>query len=116
MYSMLLQVALEQEPEGGPAASPAEALGRVLRRRAQIDPDRPPQWASSYDAMIDSLSYDVALVQLASLVGIECEISNFDQAGSERSRLERDLVKRGLPLDALVDSSDSGTGSQTNPF
>jgi len=108
MYSMLLAAALDREAETVSPKSTAEALVRVLRCR-DVDVSRTSQWGSSYDRTIDSVSYDVALVQLARLVGVDCDVTRFDQAGLARSHLVQELLARGLPVLDAIDSSGEGS-------
>jgi hypothetical protein len=112
MYSMLLAAALDREAETVSPKSTAEALARVLRCRPHADASRTPQRGSNYDRTIDSLSYDVALVQLARLVGVDCDVSQFDQAGLARSLLIQEFLALGLPLFDAVDSSREGGRSE----
>jgi hypothetical protein len=42
------------------------------------------------------VAYDVALLELAEVMGIETDLSRFEQPRLERARLERELRERGI--------------------
>jgi hypothetical protein len=56
-------------------------------------------WASI--AIADQLSYDTALVGLASSLRIPCDLDNFESPEVERNRLEAALMSRGFDLDTF---------------
>lgn len=47
----------------------------------------------------DQLAYDLALMELSRLLGIECEVLRFNQPQRERDRLENELASRGIHLE-----------------
>ena len=58
------------------------------------------------DALSRELDYDVALITLARLLGVDSDIESFDQPQKERSRLEQALVDHGIRLDELEGNVD----------
>ena len=57
-------------------------------------------------AIADQLSYDVALIQLASSVGIPCGLDRFERPDVERKRLESALRSHGFDVEGLdIDQS-----------
>jgi hypothetical protein len=106
MYAQLLGAALGRAPSIEEAVTMGEALAELLRCRRRLvtnDPTAGPDWVPA--AVADQLAYDVALIRVARRYGVECELRNFAQPGSERRRLELALTSRGLRLDA----SDEGS-------
>jgi hypothetical protein len=102
MYTQLLTAALNQRtPAGARAATELGALDEVLRCRGELpegvppeqDPDRVPV------VLARQISYDVALLELARVVGIEAGPSRFEQPQQERARLENALRERGISLE-----------------
>lgn len=107
MYSQLLASALDldQPSEGEPTTS--AALVHLLRCRGQLTGSLWPQRGKegSYVNLIGHLAYDVALIRLARLLGLECGAEEFDLPEKARARLEGALSTRGIPLDEI-----EGTG------
>ena len=54
------------------------------------------------------VAYDLALIDLAGSVGIDCDTASFDQPQRRRVELERELISRGIAVDEL--------GQQANPI
>ena len=57
------------------------------------------------------IGYDVALLELAGLLGIESDPSRFSQPRQERARLEQALRDRGIDLEASGDMGPVVTGT-----
>ena len=76
---------------------------RLLQCRGRTDGVRGESGDSggAPDALSRELEYDVALINLARLVGIHSQVEAFDQPQKERSRLEQALVDHGIRLDEL---------------
>ena len=75
------------------------ALDEVLRRRGELedvpagtDPDAVPT------VLAREIGYDVALLELAEVLGIETDPSRFEQPKQERARLEWAIRDRGLTV------------------
>jgi hypothetical protein len=101
MYSQLIGAALDlaQDSDGQPTTS--AALANLLRCRVQLgeDPGSDGGLEGVYGSVADHLAYDVALMELARLLGVECDASEFDRPETARARLERILTGRGIRLD-----------------
>ena len=83
------------------------AVAEVQRCRSQLErgaPDVDPDTVSA--ALALQIGYDVALLRLAGLVGIESDPSRFDRPYDERTRLEGALAERGISL------RENGAGSE----
>ena len=100
MYTHLLDAAYgRRDPVPG---SPTEhsALVAVRRRRGELAQGGPPP--SDPDAvpvvLARQISYDVALLELADLLGIETHPSRFERPWQERARLEQALREHGYAL------------------
>src|SRR5579864_2376776 len=97
MYTQLLRAALDQAHPPGGHSTKGEALANVLERRndlgAYLSSHPGSNWASG--AVADQLAYDIALIDIASQLGIDVDLNGFDQPENERARLERALLDRG---------------------
>jgi hypothetical protein len=103
MYSHLLESALAEVPTSQHHASPADALAELVLCRSRLrsgaaieDPAE-----SVHAAVAVQLSYDVALVELARRLDIDCDLSAFDQPLKQRSRLEQALLSRGIDVETF---------------
>jgi hypothetical protein len=112
MYTHLLDAAFEQR--GPVLVRPSEdnALDTVRRRRGELACYTPP--ATGPDAvpavLAREISYDVALLELAEVLGIETDPSRFEQPRHERARLEQLFSDMGIVLQRLPDAEDATTG------
>ena len=89
MYTQLLDAALHQLSIDGSGEDVAVAVAEVQRYRNQLEratPDVDPDTVSA--ALALQIGYDVALLRLAELVGIDSDPSRFDRPQLERTRLE----------------------------
>jgi hypothetical protein len=48
-----------------------------------------------------AVAYDIALIELAHSVGLDCDPRTFDQPECRRTELRRELISRGIRLDKL---------------
>ncbi len=106
MYTHLLDAAYgHRAPVPG---SPTEhsALAAVRRRRGELAQGAPPP--TDPDAvsavLARQISYDVALLELAELLGIETDPSRFERPWHERARLEQALREHGIALHAAPEA------------
>jgi hypothetical protein len=112
MYTHLLDAAFEQR--GPVLVHPSEdnALNTVRRRRGELARHTPP--ATDPDAvpavLAREISYDVALLELAEVLGIETGPSRFEQPQHERARLEQLFSELGIKLGPLPDTEDAASG------
>ncbi len=110
MYALLLDAALARADGSGDELSTGGALAELLRCRGRLGPsptskdDAAPGAAA---AVADQVAYDVSLVRLSRLVGIECDVDRFDRPEIERRRLEAELVASGIDLAELEGSQES---------
>ena len=95
MYTQLLEVAYGQPARG--ETNELHAIDEVVRCRGELDwaptdgePDRVPA------TLAREIGYDVALLQLAGLLGIESDPSRFEQPWRARERLELAFSARGI--------------------
>jgi hypothetical protein len=111
MYTQLLATALQRR-----AADPAErgpTLAEVRRCRTQLEQGTrrsDPDEVSA--ALALHIGYDIALLRLTGLVGIDSEPEFFDPPLQERSRLEDALAALGLAITSSSGRQNglSGTG------
>jgi hypothetical protein len=108
MYSQLLDAALEQRPRHASDPSPnhaVEAVEEVRRCREELELGVPEHNADTVPAILAlQIGYDVALLELAEVVGIESAPSRFEQPERERDRLRRALNDVGIDLDVKVEA------------
>jgi len=103
MYSHLLGAALDIVRPPGDEDPTGAALARLLRCRADMSEDRTTgrDGDGTYAALVDNLNYDLALIELARHLGVECDASEFDQPDRARARLEGILSARAIRLDGI---------------
>jgi hypothetical protein len=100
MYTQLLDAALEQRPPSKPEPNRNRAVERVRRRRQELELGVPQHNLDTVPAVLAlQIGYDVALLELAEVVGIESEPSRFEQPERERDRLCQALHSMGIDLD-----------------
>jgi len=105
IYSQLLSAALVQTDGADDDTTTGGALAKVLACRSKLEAEPGARsgsdWAAA--ALADQLAYDMALIGLSRRLGIEFDLSSFDQRQLERNRLERALETRGIALDQLIE-------------
>ena len=105
MYTQLLDAALEQRRPRGPDPSRSHAVEEVRRCREELEHGAPEQGIDTVPAVLAlQIGYDVALLELAEVVGIDSGPSRFDQPERERDRLRRALNDIGINLDVTTDA------------
>jgi hypothetical protein len=106
MYTQLLDAALEQRPPREDSVSRTAAVEEVRRCRDELEVGVPRR--DELDAVPAVLAlqigYDVALLELAAVVGIETGPYRFEQPERERDRLRQALNDVGIRLDTLADA------------
>jgi hypothetical protein len=101
MYTRLLDAALEQRPPRGDGAGREEALDEVRRCGAELEVGLPGGDEDTVSAVLArQVGYDVALLELAAVVGIDSGPSRFEQPERERDRLRTALRDLGIRVDA----------------
>jgi hypothetical protein len=99
MYTQLLDAALHQLSIDESGEDVAVAVADVQRYRNQLEratPDVDPDTVSA--ALALQIGYDVALLRLADLIGIDSDPGRFDRPQLERIRLEGEFTQRGIRL------------------
>ncbi len=100
IYARLLSDALSQRHSDGESSTTADTLAQLVKARDRLNINRSSytesDWAPA--AVADQLAYDVALIELARQLGIEVSLVRYSRPQPERTRLERAVVSRGIPL------------------
>jgi len=100
MYTQLLDAALEQRPPRDPDPSRHHAVEEVRRCHEELELGVPEHNGDTVPAILAlQIGYDVALLELAEVVGIESGPSRFEQPERERDRLRQALNDIGINLD-----------------
>jgi hypothetical protein len=112
MYTHLLDAAYGQRAPVPGSPTEHSALSAVRRCRGELARDTPfPSDPEAVPAVLArEISYDVALLELAELLGIETDPSRFEQPWQERARLEQVLRNQGIALRSLSDAEDPAPG------
>jgi hypothetical protein len=103
MYVQLLDASLDELVSSTDLTAP-DALAELVRRRSSLCAKRASHLEShlpASDSVSDELSYDVALIRLARVLGIACDVKDFERPGHGRARIELNLVSRGIEVDEL---------------
>jgi hypothetical protein len=108
MYTQLLQAAIGEHPAGPPEATTTHAVAEVRRCRVEvgrsvsagIDPDAVPV------ELAQQIGYDVALLRLAAMLGVESDPSRFEQPQLERARLEAMFNELGVNLEPATEAAN----------
>jgi hypothetical protein len=107
MYTQLLSAAMDQCPPEAAAATERGAVDEVLRCRSGLQgapPEADPD--AVYAVLALEVAYDVALLQLARVVGVESDPSRFELPQLERARVQGALRDRGISLGHAVDGDE----------
>jgi hypothetical protein len=107
MYTRLLDAALEQRAPRDDKASRDDALDEVWRCGAELEVGWPGGDVDTVSAVLAlQVGYDVALLELATVMGIDSGPGRFEQPERERNRLRTALRDLGIMVDA-ADASNS---------
>ena len=103
MYTTLLGSALDQRDQSDSSPTIGDLFAQVLRCRSQLADSGilSPRYAKTLGDVASQLEYDVSLISLVRVLGIDFAIERFDNG--ERHLLEGVLVDRGLPLERSDD-------------
>jgi len=112
MYTQLLDAAVGQRAAVPVRADKRSALREVVRCRAQLEEEAPAATDSEAVPVVLSreIGYDVALLELAEVLGIETDTGRFEQPRRERARLEQALLDLGIPLPTTAESGGRAPG------
>ncbi len=98
MYTHLLTAALKERLPAAAEPTAAETLSTLLSCRDRLrSRGKETDWTSG--ALADQVAYDIALIELARCVGIDCGVDAFDQPERRRLELSRELTARGMDMD-----------------
>jgi len=103
MYTHLLGVARGQRGPGERDerdTATLDALAEARRCRGELKAGLPPGLDPDAVPVVLALEigYDVALIELATALGVPTDPSRFEQPERERARLEQELAARGITL------------------
>jgi predicted PP-loop superfamily ATPase len=106
MYTQLLDAAYGERPH---PLEEGTAVAEVLRCRFELEEHVPPGIDPDAVPVVLALQvgYDVALLGLARLVGVETDPGRFEQPQRERQRLEQALRDLGIRLEVPVAEESS---------
>lgn len=101
MYERFLAMALDETSDADDRLTAGEALVQLLLCRSQLHQrsDDPDESSGAASALGEELDYDIALLRLARLLGIQVDVRGFNQPHLERSRLEQAIEAHGIRLD-----------------
>ncbi len=106
MYTQLLDAALDQRSPREPDTNRSEAVEEVRRCRVELEFGVSADGVDTVPAVLAlQIGYDVALLELASAVGIESGPSWFEQPERERDRLCRALRDLGISIEEPTDQA-----------
>jgi hypothetical protein len=106
MYAQLLYAAYAERTRPQGHTTRRVAVAEVIRCRDELDEGVPVRTDPDTVPVVLALEigYDVALIELARVVGVDTDPSRFDQPRRERDRLERAFNDLGIDLaDQLVE-------------
>lgn len=112
MYTQLLDAACTQRARPDGRVTRGVAMAEVIRCRDELDeldeldervsPGDDPDAVPAVLAL--QIGYDVALIELAQILGVDTDASRFDQPQRERDRLEQAFNELGIDL--MEDAAD----------
>jgi hypothetical protein len=100
MYTQLLDAAFAQRAHPGGHITRRVAVAEVIRCRDELDEGVSGTTDADTVPVVLALEigYDVALIELARIVGVDTDPSRFDQPQRERDRLEQAFNDLGIDL------------------
>jgi hypothetical protein len=118
MYTQLLDAALEQRPPRQHDVGRTEAVEEVRRcgDELEVGVSRRDELDAVPAVLALQVGYDVALLELAAVVGIEAGPNRFEQPERERERLRRALNDFGINLDPLADAASGRDPDGSSEF
>jgi len=113
MYTQLLSAAIGQDPPEAADATERGAVDEVLQCRAELESVPPSTDSDAVSAVLAlEVAYDVALLRLARLVGVESDPDRFEQPQLERARVEGALRSRGISLEPTVGGGEPSSATR----
>jgi hypothetical protein len=112
MYTQLLDTALARRVPVDACPTTRSAVEEVLECRAELDRGGPSDDAPDIVPVVlaQQIGYDVALLQLARVVGIVTDPSRFEQPLKERQRLEHLFRDLGINLEEAAAGEEAVPG------
>ena len=111
MYTQILEAALSERSEPDAGMTTGEALAVLLECRRQLGSiaasERGGDWSSA--ALANQVAYDIALIDLARCVDLDCDPRSFDQPERHRTRLRQELISHGVRFDELGQTDNSAS-------
>jgi hypothetical protein len=103
LYQRFLGMALDEtsDVDDGLTAGEAVAVLLLCRRQLQGRDDGSDGSSSIASSLGEELDYDIALLRLARLLGIQVEVQAFDRPQVERSHLEQAIEAHGIRFNDL---------------
>jgi hypothetical protein len=100
MYAELLHAAYAERGRPGGHLTRRVAVAEVIRCRDELDEGVPPGLDPDTVPVVLALEigYDVALMELARVLGVNTDPGRFDQPQRERDRLEQAFNDLGIDL------------------
>ena len=111
MYAQLLDAALHERCVSASRMTVTDSLSALLHCRNLLESTGSPADGTT-TALANQVTYDVALIELARSIGLDCDPSTFDQPARRRTELRRELISCGIRVDNVdnVDNVDHSTG------
>ena len=106
IYTQLLDAALEQRSPRERETNADHAVREVRRCRKELESGVPENLDTVPAVLALQIGYDVALLELAEVVGIESGASWFEQPERERDRLREALNEMGINLEGTIESAE----------
>lgn len=100
MYTQLLDAAYAERGQPAGVLTRRVAVAEVIRCRDELDDGVPPGMDPDTVpvALALEIGYDVALMELARVLGVNTDPRRFDQPQRERDRLEQAFNDLGIDL------------------
>ena len=100
MYTNILEAALRERPQPDAGLTTGQALAALVACRHHLSAiassERGLDWSSA--ALANQVAHDLALIDLAKCLGLDCDPASFDQPQRRRLELEGELISHGIKL------------------
>jgi hypothetical protein len=109
MYTYILDAALRERSEPDTPLATDDAVAALLECRRYLGSVASSGWSGDWGsaALANQVAYDLALIDLARSVGMDCDTASFDQPQRRRIELERELVSLGIAVDGHDQQANS---------
>ena len=99
MYTVILSFALDDWAD---EMTRTELVEYTLSCRAELLDPGSQRGDPAYLSLAREIAYDRALMKLCETSGVSVTVANFTSPTLERARLENELARAGIDLDALA--------------